>query len=252
VARQPVTRPVVTTIRDRFIAELIGTFLLTFVAGGAVAAAAMMLHNSGQASRPGDILSYALAYGLALIGAFAIFSRVSGAHLNPAVTVALASINRFPFEDIFPYLLAQFVGALIGAGALLLVYGTLAAHVGSAGAPVLGTNINIWQGLLAEAIGAFFWMLAFMATWLDERATPGWSALAIGAAVAGSVLAVGFAAGGSFNPARAFGSDLVATLAGGSVNWIAFLISYLVGPLVGAVLAAFAYRFVARPPRPRL
>lgn len=252
MARQPVTRPVVTTIQDRFVAELIGTFLLTFIAGSAVAAAAMMLHIIGQASRPSDILFYALAYGLALTGAFAIFSRVSGAHLNPAVTVGLASIGRFPLEDVFPYLLAQFLGALIAAGALLLVYGSLAAHVGTAGAPSLGTNISIWQGLLAEAIGAFFWMLAYMATWLDERATPGWSALALGAAVAASAMAVGFAVGGSFNPARAFGSDLVATLAGGSANWLAFLVSYLIGPLIGAVLAAFAYRFVARLPRQRL
>jgi glycerol uptake facilitator protein len=252
VARQPVTRPVVTSIQDRFIAELIGTFLLTFVSAGAVSVAAMMLHNSAQMSRPSDLLFFALAYGLALFAIIATFSRISGAHLNPIVTLALASIGRFPWEDVFPYVLAQFLGAIIAPGAILLVYGTLPTRVANLGAPALGMHISMWQGLAAEAIGGFFWVLAFMATWVDERATPGWAGLAIGMAVAASVLVVGYATGGSFNPARSLGPDLISQFTGGSVNWLAYLVSYLVGPLIGGIVAAFAYRYIARLPRPRM
>jgi glycerol uptake facilitator protein len=91
-----------------------------------------------------------------------------------------------------------------------------------------------------------------MATWVDERAPAGWAGLAVGLAVAASVLVLGYAAGGSFNPARAFGPDLLSLFTGGSVDWLAFLVSYLVGPLIGALAAAFAYRYIASMPRPRL
>jgi glycerol uptake facilitator protein len=251
VARQPITRPVVTSIQDRFIAELVGTFLLTFVVAGAVSTGLTILHNSGQMVRGSDILVFALANGLALFAAVSIFGRVSGAHVNPAVTLGLASIGRFPWEDVFPYILAQFLGAILAAGGVLVIYGTLPARVANLGGPRLGVNISIWQGLAGEALGAFILVLAVVATAVDERATPGWAGLAIGMALAAGVLVIGYATGGSFNPARAFGPDLLSMFTGGSVNWLAYLVCYLVGPLIGGVAAAFAYRYVARLPRPR-
>jgi len=251
VARQPVTRPVVTSIQDRFIAELIGTFLLTFVVAGALAAGLTILHNTSQMLRESDILVVALANGFALFTAISIFGRISGAHVNPAVTLGLASIGRFPWEDVFPYILAQFLGAILAAGAIIGLYGTLPVRVANLGAPALGVNISLWQGLFGEALGAFFIVLTVLATAVDERATPGWAGLAIGMALASGVLVIGYATGGSFNPARAFGPDLLSMFTGGSVNWPAYLVCYLVGPLIGGVAAAFAYRYVARLPRPR-
>src|SRR5262249_26239920 len=155
------------------------------------------------------ILFFGLASGLALFVALAIFGRVSGAHVNPAVTLGLAGIGRFPWEDVFPYILAQFLGAIVGAGAILVLYGTLPGHVANLGAPTLGVNISFWQGLVGEALGAFILVLAYVATMVDERATPGWAALAVGMALAASILVIGYATGGSFNPARAFGPDLL-------------------------------------------
>ncbi len=253
MARQPVTRPVVTSIQDRFIAELIGAFLLTFVGSGGVAVGLMILHNSGQSliTQPSTILVFALANGLALFVAVSVVGRISGAHVNPAVTLGLASIGRFPWEDVFPYILAQFLGAILGAGAVLLVYGTLPAHVANLGAPALGVNISLWQGLAGEALGAFILVLAVAATYADERAVAGWAGLTIGMALAAGILVIGFATGGAFNPARSFGPDLVSLFSGGSVNWTAYLVCYLVGPLIGGVAAAFAYRYVSHLPRPR-
>jgi glycerol uptake facilitator protein len=249
---------VVASIQERFAAEVIGTFLLTFASAAAAAAGLMLLHNSGQVSRPSDLLVFALASGLVFFAAFAALGRVSGAHLNPAVTIALATVRRFPWEDVFPYVLAQFLGALVGGAAILLVYGTLPVSAAHLGAPVLGTNISIWQGLVAEAIGAFILVFTFIATAIDERATPGWAGLAIGLALAAGILAVGYATGAStFNPARTLGLDVIIYIFGffahaPSVDWLAVLVSYLIGPLIGGVAAVFAYRFVARLPRARV
>jgi len=253
VARQSVSRPVVQPIQERFLAELIGTFLLTFVVGGAISASSMILHNTGQLSRPSDILVFAMANGLALFVAVAAFGRISGAHVNPAVTIGLAGIRRFPWEDVFPYLLAQFIGATLAGLTIVGVYGTLPvkAAAGHLGAPALGTNIGLWQGLLAEALGAFFIVFTVLATAIDERAAPGWGPLAIGMSLAAGVLVLGFATGAAFNPARAFGPDLVAVFFGAPVDWLAYLVCYLIGPIIGGLVAAFAYRFVARLPRAR-
>lgn len=253
VARQNAPRPVVTSIQERFVAELVGTALLTFIGTGAIAAALTLLHNSGPAggqfARPSDYVVFALAQGLALAALIAIFVRVSGAHFNPAVTLGLASIQRFPLEDVFPYLLAQFLGAILGAAAILLVYGTLPAHVAVLGAPRLGTNISIWQGLLGAGLGAFFWVLAFLATVVDERAAPGWAGLTVGFAVASAILMLTYGVGATFNPAASFGTDLLGTIFGGRVDWLAYVVSFLIGPLIGGVVAAFLYRYVARLPR---
>jgi glycerol uptake facilitator protein len=253
VARQPITRPTAATIQERFAAEVIGTALLTFIGAATAAAGLMILHNTSQVSRPSDLLIFALAQGLVVFAAYAALARISGAHLNPAVTIALAAIRRFPLEDVWAYILAQFVGGIIGAAGVLLVYGMLPISAAHLGAPTLGTNINIWQGLAAEAIGAFLLVFTFIATAVDDRAIPGWAGLAIGLALAAGILAVGYAVGATaFNPARTLGPLLVGLPFGRSVDWLAFVVSYLIGPLLGGVVAAFVYRFIARLPRSRL
>jgi glycerol uptake facilitator protein len=89
-----------------------------------------------------------------------------------------------------------------------------------------------------------------MATAVDTRAVAGWAPLTIGLTLAVLILLLGSTTGGSVNPARAFGPDLVATFFGYPVNWVAFVVSYLIGPLVGGVIGAFAYVAVAALPRP--
>jgi glycerol uptake facilitator protein len=251
VARQPITRPAYATIQERFLAELIGTFLLTFVGGAAVTAEALLLHVGNLPGNPSGVLIFAFAHGLALFVIVSAFGRVSGAHVNPAVTLALASVQRFPWEDVLPYLLAQFIGATLGAAAILLPYGTALVQVTRLGAPGLNTGISIWQGLASEALGAFILVTAVIATAVDERATPGWAGLAIGMALAAGILALGYVSSGSFNPARTFGPDLISMFFGAQVDWLAYLVSYLVGPILGGVIAVFVYRFVARLPRAR-
>jgi glycerol uptake facilitator protein len=235
---------------ERFLAELVGAFLLVFVGGGAVTISALTLHSSKAPFGMADLLLIALAHGLALFVIVLVFGKISGAHVNPAVTLALASIGRFPWEEVFAYILGQFVGAILGALAILAVYGRLAATVGGLGRPSLATNTGLIQGAVIEAFGAFILVLAIVATAIDSRAPAGWAGLAIGMALAAAILFLGPATGAAVNPARAFGPDLVSIFFGApSVDWVAYIVCYLIGPIVGGVAAAWLYAYVARLPR---
>jgi glycerol uptake facilitator protein len=118
------------------------------------------------------------------------------------------------------------------------------------GAPTLGSGINIGQGLALEALGTAILVLAVMGTAVDTRAVAGWAPLAIGLTLVALILLLGPATGGSVNPARAFGPDVVAVFYGFPVDWVAFVVSYLLGPLLGGVVGAFTYIAVAALPRP--
>jgi len=235
---------------ERFLAELVGAFLLVFVGAGAVTVTALTLHNTKATSSLADLLLIALAHGLVLFVIVLAFGKISGAHVNPAVTLALASIGRFPWEEVFAYIVGQFIGAILGAFALLAVYGRFAATIGELGRPSLATNTNLVQGVVIEAFGAFILVLAIVATAIDSRAPAGWAGLAIGLALASAIFVLGPATGAAVNPARAFGPDLVSVLFGAKpVDWIAYLLCYLVGPIFGGVAAAWLYAYIARLPR---
>lgn len=235
---------------ERFLAELVGAFLLVFVGAGAATVTALTLHNTKAVPTLAELLLIALAHGLALFVIVLVFGKISGAHVNPAVTLALASIGRFPWEEVFAYIVGQFVGAILGALALMAVYGKLAATVGLLGRPSLATNTNLVQGIVIEAFGAFILVLAIVATAIDSRAPAGWAGLAIGMALAAAIFVLGPASGASVNPARAFGPDLVSVLFGAApVDWTAYVLCYLIGPIIGGAVAAFLYVYIARLPR---
>src|SRR5260221_13932236 len=107
---------------ERFAAELLGTFLLVFVGAGAAASAALLLHRTKQPSTMAGVLLVALAHGLVLFIIVIIVGKVSGAHVHPAVTLALASIGRFPWEEAIGYVVAQLIGSIAGAAPILFVY----------------------------------------------------------------------------------------------------------------------------------
>jgi glycerol uptake facilitator protein len=238
------------SISERFLAELVGAFLLVFVGGGAATVTALTLHNTKATPTLADLLLIALAHGLVLFVIVLVFGKISGAHVNPAVTLALASIGRFPWEEVFAYVVAQFIGAILGALAILAVYGKLAATVGGLGRPELAVNTSLLQGIVIEALGAFILTLAIVATAIDSRAPAGWAGLAIGMALASAILLLGPATGATVNPARAFGPELVSALFGGpAVEWGNYLVAYLLGPILGAQAAAWLYVYIGRLPR---
>jgi glycerol uptake facilitator protein len=234
------------TILQRSLAEALGTFIFVFVGAGTATAAGLFFRLNPAFS----VLMVALGLGLALFAGILVVGKISGGHLNPAVTVGLAAVRRFLWADVPGYLLGQVVGAVVGAICIFFVYGRLGARLAGLGAPGLGLGVGIWQGMLIEGLGTVILVLVVMGTAVDTRAIAGWAPLAIGLTLAAIILFIGMATGGSVNPARAFGPDLVATFFGYPVNWAAFVVSYLIGPLLGGIVGGFAYTAVASLPLP--
>ncbi|HET8718734.1 MAG TPA: MIP/aquaporin family protein [Nocardioidaceae bacterium] len=231
------------SLARRLLAEMLGTALLVLFGAGSVVAALAL--GNGRLDYAGlGIISLAFA----LVVALAIYTlgTTSGAHINPAVTLALASVRRFSWAEVGPYIAAQCVGAIIGAALIVAYVGDRAVDFGSVGLTALGSGVNPVQGIVAEALGTFLLMLTIMAVAVDGRAPAGWAGFLIGLAVAAEIMVIGPFTGGSVNPARSLGPYLVNQVAGGSTPWADFWV-YLVGPALGAVAAAFAYELLARP-----
>jgi MIP family channel proteins len=208
------------------LAECIGTFALIFVGAGA----ATVLGGD-------NINAVALAHGLTItIFAFA-FGDISGCHINPAVTIGLASAGVFPMRRVVPYLTAQLIGAIAAAYCLLAVFG---GPVHQLGATVIDTRRITDDGAFAlEAIGTFF--LVNCVLHAAVRGSAGRMApMPIGMTVTVCILMFGALTGGSVNPARTIG-PAVAT---GVYDGIAI---YLTAQLAGGILAGTMYRLLWAP-----
>lgn len=222
-------------------AEAVGTFILVLAGTGNVALAL----NGGTAPGVGLLLA-ALAHGLALCVIINIFGRISGAHFNPAVTIGLASIRRFPAGRVLPYIVAQFVGAIVAAVVIIAMYGQNAAKLAGAGSPALNKGISGVQGTVMEAVGAFILVLAIVAVAADTRfkLPEGWAGLVIGLALFTGIIIAGVGSGAGLNPAVGLGTMLGSAIFQGQAQGSAALV-YLLGPIIGAVLAAYTYRYIA-------
>ena len=216
----------------RSLAELIGTLVLVFIGCGSV-----LFIGS-------DLFGVAAAFGLAVAVMIYAVGTVSGCHINPAVSIALCAVKKLPVKDMIAYVVAQCIGATIGALLLVVIAGPAAV---GAGATTVAPGFEIWQGLIAELIGTFVLMFVIMGAAVDKRAPAGFGGVAIGFTVLAVIIAIGNISGGSINTARTFGPDVVASIFGfadAGALWGTFWI-YLVGPIAGAVLAAFVYKAIA-------
>lgn len=217
-------------------AELVGTAILVF-AGTSVATAAIL--ERPIAGGPYDSLAIALAFGLALAALVGALGHVSGAHLNPAVTLALAATKRFPSKFVPHYVAAQLAGATIGALATWLTYGGPARAQAKLAATYPTANVTDLRALAVEALVTFVLVFVVMAVAVDERVpSAAIASIAAGFALALGVFIAGPVTGGAVNPARALGPMIAA----GDLSsfWV-----YIVGPIAGGVAAAFVYDRVA-------
>jgi MIP family channel proteins len=214
------------------IAELVGTFILVF-AGTAVAVGAILARPTAGA--PYDSLAIALAFGLALAIVVAAIGHVSGAHVNPAVTLGMAAARRFPWNYTPIYVAAQLVGAVLAALATWLTFGGAGAR---SEAKLAGTypvgGVGDLQAFAVELFITFILVFVVISVATDERAPAGVAPIAVGFALAVGVFVAGPVTGGAVNPARALGPMLVA----GDLTsaWL-----YILGPIIGGVLAALLY-----------
>ena len=209
----------------RLTAEVFSTFCLVF--GGPGAAVIAKAVGSGY-----GIGGVATASGLAVAVMIFCVGHISGAHMNPAVTIAFAAGRHFPVRDVVPYCIAQLVGAVLASVALRGVFGaSLDAAVTHP--HFVGQISALWLEIGLTAV----LMTVVLAVATDTRAVGALAAVAIGAVVIINVLILGPVTGASMNPARSFGPALVAG------DWRNFWI-YVVGPIVGALVAVGLYGYL--------
>jgi aquaporin NIP len=207
-------------VTRRLFAEAIGTFALVFAGAGAV----MVNAQTGELGHAG----VAIAFGLVITVMVYAVGHVSGAHLNPAVSLAFALTRHFPWPRVAGYWAAQVAGAVAAAALLRGSLGDV-AHVGA----TLPSGSDR-QSFLWEVVLTFFLMFVIVAVATDTRAVGEAAAIAIGATVGLDAMVGGPISGASMNPARSLGPAVVA----GDLEslWI-----YLTAPFLGAGLGALAY-----------
>lgn len=230
---------------QRSLAEVLGTAALVLIGPGAIVATLHLAGSAKPAVTEADVLGIAMAHGFILMALVYALGKVSGCHLNPAVTFALAVTKRFPWKEAPTYWASQFAGAILGALGIWAVFGQEAVRYGM-GQSSFGPGTSYPAAMLAEAIATGLLVFAILGI-VDSR-SPGYLAgLVIGGALACNILLFGPVTGASLNPARAFGPELVQAIAGGPTFWIQYLPVYVIPALIGAAAAAFAYDFLANP-----
>lgn len=215
----------------KYLAECIGTFALVYIGCGACIAHHRFAPDITH-------VGVALAFGLVVMCMVYSIGGISGAHINPAVTIAFASVGRFPARHIPPYIFAQSLGAIAGSAANWLTFGSQMAIDAKFGA-TLPTATSYTATFTMELILTFFLMFVIMAVATDRRVPSAVAGIAIGATVCFDCLAAGKCCGASMNPARSLAPAL---FAGGTARNILWL--YICAPSIGAVLAAWMYDLI--------
>lgn len=245
----------VSSLAQRCGAEALGTGLLVYFGAGAAAITLMIARGTtpatpfnigiGALGGLADWLAIGMAFAIVIAAAIYALGRISGAHLNPAVTIALFATKRFGAGEGGAYIVSQLIGAAIGSLLFAATAGMDAVTVGGLGATAPFPGIGYGQALLAEFIGTFLLMLVIMGVGVDSKAPPGFAGLVIGLTVGGIITTLGNISGASLNTARTFGPYVGNWLLGGPDFWIYFPI-YIIGPILGAVVAAFVYDYLAK------
>jgi len=237
------------SLLQRLAAEAVGTALLVFVGVGAVPALILFDGDSKSAFAGPSLGFVALAFGLIVAGLIYTIGKVSGCHINPAVSVALAATRRFPWREVPPYAVAQFAGATVGAFLIWGVFGDRATKLGYGfGVVNFDRGVTGWgSAMLAEALAAGILVFVVLGA-IDRRSPHAVAGLVIGLSLAAIIVTIGPVTNASTNPARSFGPLFVQTVNGsGTHNWLKFLFAYTPAELIGAVLAALLYDLIATP-----
>lgn len=217
-------------------AEVVGTFILVLAITSAAVAATLARPVAGV---PYGSLAVPVAAWLALTVLAASLGHISGAHVNPAVTLGLAANGRFPWGFALTYAIAQFVGAIAAAAVIWGLYGQRAKTMAGLGATYPPAGVSSGIVFAAEVVITFVLVLVIVSVATDQRVPPGVASIAIGAALATAVMIGGPVSGGAVNPARAIGPMI---LTGKFTDWWA----YLVAPVVGGIVAVALYDRVLR------
>ncbi|MBW4487333.1 MAG: aquaporin [Trichocoleus desertorum ATA4-8-CV12] len=205
------------------IAEAVGTFILVFAGTGAVMVNQL---SNGAVTH----LGISFVFGAVVAALIYTLGHISGAHFNPAVTLAFWASGFFPGQHVLTYILAQSLGAIIASATLLVSLGPV-ANLGA----TLPLNDNWLQSFVLETILTFILMFVILGSGLDRRAPIGFAGVAIGLTVGLEAAFMGPITGASMNPVRSLGPAFVGGI--WQHHWL-----YWMAPILGAQLAVLIYR----------
>ncbi len=210
----------------KYIAELMGTFGLVFIGTGSI----VVSQHSGAFG----IVGIALAFGLIVTTMIYVFGPISGAHINPAVTISLAIDKAIEKKDAFFYIIFQIIGAILASIVLRILFPE------NENLGLTAVSGSIMQSFLMEVVATFLLMLVILGvTSQGDNASKALAGIVIGAIVLAMIFVAGPISGGSFNPARSIGPALIS---GNFQNlWL-----YIVAPILGAILATITWRFLKK------
>ncbi|MCZ6819267.1 MAG: aquaporin [Calditrichaeota bacterium] len=210
-----------------YLAELIATFALCFIGAGAIVT---NTYTNGAVG----LVGIALAHGLVLAIMINATGHISGAHINPAVTIGFMITKRIEIGKGLGYIVSQLLGGVLAGFALRVIFAPKVWTATHLGTPALDAGVPFLSGVLIEAILTFFLMFTIYATAVDKRAPQNIYGFSIGLVVTVDILMGGPLTGAAMNPARTFGPALAA-------GFFDNHLVYWLGPILGAVVAALLY-----------
>jgi MIP family channel proteins len=218
-------------------AETVGTFMLTF-AGTATVLAVHQLQKASSGTTVTSEIAISVAFAFGLVAAIYAMGDLSGAHVNPAITAGLAAAGRFPWRMVPGYVIAQMIGGVLAGLMDWFMFPHLREPL-ALGSTQPGPGIAWWTACFTEFVITLILMVVVMATAVYQRAPGGGtlSGVAIGLWVGAAIFLALPISGGSLNPARTLGPDIIALEF--PYWWI-----YIVGPVLGAIAGAALWEFV--------
>ena len=229
----------------RYLAEFIGTFIVVFIAAGAIVADVFLTHTRlADSFGPLGIIA---AYGLGVALAMLVVMPVSGAHLNPVISISAYVARRLSLSETAGYVIAQVAGAVVAAFLLRAIMPKGAFDFASGGVPGVATGVTRLQATAVEVVLTFFLTFTFWAVLIDERGPRAAAPFAVGLVIVAGGLAGSAFTGAAMNPVRWLGPALA------SIHFSNWLV-WTVGPLLGGLLGSLAYEalflseFPAKPP----
>jgi glycerol uptake facilitator protein len=229
------------SIKQKIVAEVIGTAFLVFIGVGSVPAT--LIVNGTAPFTMADLGMISFAFGTVVLATVYALGHVSGNHINPAVTLGLAVTGKFPWRHVPAYVAAQVTGAVLGSLAIIAVLGKKASTVGL-GVASYGPAVHWPQAFAAEFVGTFILVFTIFGV-IHRKAAAGFAGVAIGLVVFAAIIPVAPTTGASINPARTIGPMLIQQIWGGTVHWTQLPV-YLAAELLAGVAAAWAFVAVSR------
>jgi len=233
------------TLSQKLTAEVIGTAILVFIGAGSVPLTVLLTGNQPFGSAQLSTISFCFAF--AIFAAVYSVGHISGCHINPAVTIALAATKKVDWSTATAYIGTQLVGAILGAVLTLLVLiGNNPATLGLGSVSYNPATSGMLVAIVAEAIGTAILVFTVFGSAVDGRAPAGFAGIIIGFIVYGIIILVGPITGAALNPARQVGPLVVEGIIGYAkfAEHLGQIVVYLVGPVVGGLAGAFLYEYV--------